>query len=130
MICLEHRSAFITVVGIDIVILLWWVVVHVVYPALPSGRNLLNHSGESLTVIGVFDPATLVFTMVSEVLIIPVSKLIGSDTRYNFIIETSLLMGKLVRFTSLQSSSKAILSDKLPELWAEHANGHSPRSHI
>ena len=80
--------------------------------------------------IGVFNPATLVLAMVAEVLVIPVSELVLTDTRHDLIIETGFLVGKLVRFTSLQGSSKAILTDKFPKLWAEHANGHSPGSHI
>ena len=129
MISFEHRGTVRPEVRIDIVILLGWVVVHVVHPAMPCWTDFLRR-WEPMSIVRVLNEATLVFVLVIQVFVVSVSVLIRADKRRKFVTETSLLMCWTVGLTPEDSSHQTFLSVKLPELRAHHADGHTPRSHI
>ena len=130
MIGLEDWGSVASIHWIDVVLLCGWIIIHVVKPSVPTGGDLLHLGWEELAGIGVLDPSSLIVAEMSEVLVVSVSELVSANKWNNFIRETSLLVSRLVDFTSEYSSHKTLLSVKFPELRSEHTNVYTPRSHF
>ena len=96
----EHRGPMAPIERVDEVFLLRWIVILVMKPSLPAWGHLLHLSREELSGISVLDPSPLVLTIMGEVLVIPVTELIGANERCYLIGETSLLVSWLVDFAS------------------------------
>ena len=106
------------------------VVVHVAHPALPARRDPLALSWEPLSVFGELNEATLVLVLAVPVLVVAVAVLVSADAGSELITETSLLVSRPKRLTAEDSPHQTLFAVDLPELWAHHADGHTPRSHF
>uniref|UniRef100_A0A7S3CKB7 Secreted protein n=1 Tax=Strombidium rassoulzadegani TaxID=1082188 RepID=A0A7S3CKB7_9SPIT len=126
---LENLGPVLAEVGVDEVLVLGGVVVHVVHPALPAGRDLLGNRGEELSSVGELHPPPLVLVLVREVLVVAVAELVHADQGRDLVGEAGLLVRGFVDFAPEDSAHEPLLAVELPELRVEHTRVDAPRSH-
>ena len=122
MIRLEGGRSVRAIERVHEVLLLGRIVIHVVNPTVPGGRNLLGLRREQVTIVGVLDPAALILAVSSEVLIVPVAELVLANHGHDLVGETGLLVSRPVGLTTEDGAHKTFLAIELPEFRSQETN--------